>query len=144
MQRPKTQRPTQRLGLFGVELTPPLRSFAGQLCPVSARSSRNHTRARPSGRNRRPACAHGRERKEAPKIEIKPFVLLRLFTFPTHPSGNFFIPFATLRSQQRCPAAASLPFRSTRRQPWEQRSFRWQFTASRRYLGTVIYIRYPL
>jgi hypothetical protein len=40
------------------------------------------------------------------------------------------VPFATLRSQQRCSAAASLPFRSTR-QPWEQRNFRWQFTASR-------------
>jgi hypothetical protein len=55
-------------------LTLPPRSSAGQLCPSSARSSRNHTKARPSGRNRRPACAHGREWKEAPKIESKPLL----------------------------------------------------------------------
>jgi hypothetical protein len=61
-----------------------LRSSAGQLCPGSARSPRNHTRARPSGRNRRPACAHGRERKEAPKIETKPYVLLQLFFYQYH------------------------------------------------------------
>ena len=68
--RPKTQRTTQRSGL----LTPSLRSSAGKHCPGSARSSRNHTRARPSGRSRMPACAHGRERKEAPKIETKPLL----------------------------------------------------------------------
>ncbi len=40
---------------------------AGQLCPSSARRSRNHTRARPSGRNRRPACAHGRPGQDEPR-----------------------------------------------------------------------------
>ncbi len=56
-------------GSPGRKLTLPPRSSAGQLCPCSARTPRNYTRARSSGRNRRPACAHGRERKEAPKIE---------------------------------------------------------------------------
>jgi hypothetical protein len=51
--------------------------------PSSARTPRNHTRARPSGRNRRPACAHGRERKEAPKIETKPLL-------PTHQTPLHF------------------------------------------------------
>jgi hypothetical protein len=64
-------------GQVSRELTLSVRSSAGQLCPVSARSPRNHTRARPSCRNRRPACAHGRERKKAPKFETKPFVLLQ-------------------------------------------------------------------
>ncbi len=58
------KRPSQRsdhpqLALFS-------RSSAGQLYPGSART-RNYTRARFTGRNRRPACVHGRERKEAKK-----------------------------------------------------------------------------
>ena len=111
------------IGLCGLTLSP--RSSAGQLCPSSARSSRIHTRARPSGRNRRPACAHGRERKEAPKIELKPSLshTHSIFAFPTHPPGGLAarrprasatpaprgsstVPFATLVSQQRCPASA--------------------------------------
>jgi hypothetical protein len=64
-----TQDPALLSAIGSCGITLPSRSSAGQLCPSSARSSRNHTRARPSGRNRRPACAHRRERKEAPKIE---------------------------------------------------------------------------
>ncbi len=77
-----TEDPTRHLAIGSLGgLAPSLRSSAGKLCPGSARSSRNHTRARPSGRNRRPACAHGREPKEAPKFETKPYVPPRLFVF---------------------------------------------------------------
>ena len=62
----KFQKRKKAIGFCGLTLSP--RSSAGQLCPSSAHSSRNHTRARPSGRNRRPACAHGRERKESSQV----------------------------------------------------------------------------
>jgi hypothetical protein len=48
---------------------PPVRSI------VSARTPRNYTRARFSGRNRKPACAYGRKRKEAPEIETRSLLL---------------------------------------------------------------------
>ena len=76
-QRPKTHRTTQR-SRVSREVTLSSRSSADLLCPGSARTPRNHTRARSSGRNRGPACAHGRERNEAPEIETKLFVLLKL------------------------------------------------------------------
>ncbi len=41
----------------------------GQHSLGSARAPRKYTRARLSGRHRKPACAHGCERKEAPKLK---------------------------------------------------------------------------
>ncbi len=90
-------------------LTLSSRSSAGQLYPGSARTPRNHTRARFSGRNRRPACALGRERKEAPKNETKPVL------FHT-PHTTSFSPSSRLRSTRLILS-------------WEQQS--WQFKASR-------------
>ncbi len=104
-----TQEPAllSAIGLCGLTLSS--RSSAGQLCPSSARSSRNHTRARPSGRNIRPACAHGREeRKEAPKIETKPL----LFTHQTLLHFRFYHP--PTRGTCRAPTAGVGHARPTR------------------------------
>ncbi len=72
------------------KLTLSSRSSTGQLCPGSAR-----TRARLYGRNRRPACAHGRELKEAPKIEINP-----LCVSCTHTPRFIFVPTAQLYTKK--------------------------------------------
>ena len=134
-----TQDPTQRTTTYTtlsgrvsrsreLTLALSLQSSAGQLCPGSARSPRNHTRARLSGRKRRPACAHGRERKEAPKIETKPFVLLQLFASrrrvrgpalrtPARPGRRY----RTIQSVVSYPPSAQLSFSSSFT-PWPDRS----------------------
>jgi hypothetical protein len=66
-----------RISHPGASLMLSSRSSAGQLCSGSACDPRACTRAQHSGRNRKLAYAHGRERKESPKLEQSPILIWR-------------------------------------------------------------------